>query len=67
MGGTHPTIHPCSKKAPAWITLFRVFIFTVRANDGVYVYQRYEYLLTLPLPLVYHGRVHGPRGSRVEL
>jgi hypothetical protein len=39
--------------------------FYGRAHDGLYVYQRYEYLHNLPLPHVFRGRVHGPRGTRV--
>ena len=37
-----------------------------RAHDGIYVYERFRRLQTLPLPHVYRGKVHGPRGSRVE-
>jgi hypothetical protein len=40
--------------------------FYGRAYDGIYIYQRYEYLRTFPLPHIYYGRVHGPRGARVE-
>lgn len=39
--------------------------FYGRAHDGLYVYQRYEYLRNLPRPHVFRGRVHGPRGARV--
>jgi hypothetical protein len=39
--------------------------FYGHAHDADYIDQRYEYLRTLPLPHIYRGRVHGPRGSKV--
>lgn len=40
--------------------------FYGRAHDGVYVYERFKWLQSLPRPYIYHGKVHGPRGARVD-
>ena len=37
-----------------------------RAHDGAFIYQRYAMLQAMPLPHIYRGKVHGPRGSRVD-
>jgi hypothetical protein len=36
------------------------------AHDGWYIYERYEYLRSLPLPHIFRGRAHGPKGARVD-
>jgi hypothetical protein len=41
--------------------------FYGRAYDGIYTVDRFNRLKEIPLPHVYRGKVHGPRGSRVDL
>lgn len=40
--------------------------FYGRAHDGIYIFERFKWLQSIALPHIYRGKVHGPRGSRVD-